>query len=135
MKRHIDWQVRLLALTESREEVPFEWGKYDCCLFAADVVKEMTGEDYAEPFRGKYTTEEGARALLDEKGGLVEYIDSVLPRKDVNFAQRGDVVLVTTDLGDTLGIFWSMGQVWLHAPEGVKLFPRMKNKITKAWGV
>ena len=95
MKRYIDWQVRLLALTESREEVPFEWGKYDCCLFAADVVREITGVDYAEPFRGKYTAEEGAKALLEEKGGLVEYIDSVLPRKDVNFVQRGDVVLVT----------------------------------------
>ena len=135
MKRYIDWQVRFLRFTELLKAVPFEWGKYDCCLFAGNAVLSMTGTDHAKDFRGKYNSEEGAQELLEEKGGLVAYLDSVLTPKEINFAQRGDVVMVTTDLGDTLGIFWSMGTVWLHAPEGVKLFPKMGNKITKVWGV
>lgn len=52
------------------EDAQFEWGRLDCCLFVADVLLELTGKDYAAPWRGSYTSEFGARRLLVKYGGL-----------------------------------------------------------------
>lgn len=50
------------------------WGKDDCCLWVADIVKDVCGIDLAEPFRGKYRTSNGAARTLEQYagGGLVK---------------------------------------------------------------
>jgi hypothetical protein len=45
------------------------WGKDDCALWCADILKEALGYDGAERFRGRYRTRIGARRVLG-KGGL-----------------------------------------------------------------
>lgn len=74
---------------------PFQWGESDCCLFAANVVEEITGIDYAKGFRG-YDSRNGAVKKLRELGfsSLEQAISSVLKPKNKNFAMRGDVVLI-----------------------------------------
>lgn len=134
-KRKIDWQEQLLVQTLIFENQPFEWGKADCCLFAADAVIAMTGVDHAKDFRGKYTTEIGAKRLLSKKGGLETFLDTRLKVIPVDYVQRGDVVLIRTDTGPTLGIYWSGRSAWMQGLDGVKLFMEIKARIIKAWRV
>ena len=58
--RKKDWSEKLVNYLLDNLDTPFEWGTFDCCLFAANAVREMTGKDFAAPFRDKYTTEKGA---------------------------------------------------------------------------
>jgi len=55
--RKKDWSEKLVSYLLDNLDAPFEWGTFDCCLFAANAVREMTGKDFAAPFRDKYTTE------------------------------------------------------------------------------
>lgn len=133
--RILNWQQAAVELINSRLATPFEWGKYDCCLFTADMIEVMTGEDIAKDFRGKYDNEVAAKRLLAEKGGLVAYMDSLYEQVELNYAQRGDAVLVDTDLGPAIGIFWLGGTVWLHSPDGLRGFTGINDRILNVWRV
>lgn len=126
--------IDLLEFVESRKDVPFEWGKQDCCLFAADAVVAMGGEDYAAPYRGKYSTEIGAKRLLSKsaKDGLNGLISDILEPIDKNMAQRGDVVLFDGGNGDTLGIYW-MGGIFCAGEQGAVLIDAAHDKIHMVW--
>ncbi len=82
---------------------PFEWGKHDCALFAANGILAMTGVDIAAPFRGRYSDEAGAFAAVREICGGSTVEDAAawcaaqhelaewrFPR----MAQRGDLVVL-----------------------------------------
>lgn len=49
---------------------PFVWGEWDCCTFPADWFRGLTGTDPMARWRGGYSSEEEARALIAEAGGL-----------------------------------------------------------------
>ena len=87
----------------------FAWGTNDCCMFPANAIKAFTGIDIAEDFRGKYTDQDSAFALIKTitggttvadaaaycatKHGLFEYEHPLM-------AKRGDLVVVAN--GDNL---------------------------------
>jgi hypothetical protein len=116
------WQEALHAFLEARGRQPFAWGSNDCALFAADAVLAITGEDLGAAFRGKYSTQEGAAAQMQEACGSADALDLAahlcaqagFPRlAHVNLAQRGDViVLANPGGGHSLGIVSLNG---LHA--------------------
>lgn len=102
--RRVDWQLRLAEFVEARASMPFEWGKNDCCLFAADAVQAMTGEDPAATLRG-YTSALAAHRLIDDAGGLGQLVSRFLgaPVSPL-MAGVGDVVLLENEGRDLLGI-------------------------------
>jgi len=118
-----NWPEILAAQIESMDGVPFEWGKTDCCMFAANVVEEMTGIDYAKEFRGKYKTMKGAIRALKRKG-LDEVMDGKFKRTD--FPKRGDVVLINKEITEqpipALGICIGM-QIALMGDDGLEFLP------------
>ena len=63
-----NWPRLMNEAIEAVRDKPFVWGKHDCCLFAADVVKAMTGEDPMTEFRGQYKDQESALRALKEIG-------------------------------------------------------------------
>jgi len=80
-----------------RIAAPFVWGQNDCILFAADAVMAMTGTDLAADYRGTYSDEAGAAALLESLGGIESLITNSLgiePHQNWRRAFRGDVVLI-----------------------------------------
>jgi hypothetical protein len=84
----------LPEILEKYRVEPFTWGQLDCCLFAANVIRDMTGHDYAEDLRGTYDTQFGAARVLHRYGGLEELVDHFLgPSQAPSLARRGDVVL------------------------------------------
>lgn len=102
--RLYDWQLRLEAFARERLAMPFQWGRNDCALFAADAVQAMTGERLLPNMRG-YSDVRGALRLIDGAGGLRSIAcyalgGFVLPA----YASVGDVVLVKFGKREALGI-------------------------------
>jgi len=100
-----DWSPRLFAFIESRRILPHAYGSNDCCLFCADAILEMTGEDLAAGIRGTYSDQAGAEAILEAHGGLEAFVISILGEpKGPLCARQGDVALIHTRHGDAVGI-------------------------------
>src|SRR5437016_3082153 len=104
MKRVKNWESKLEETLDWAQLRTFDWGRWDCCLFAADCVLAITGVDIAADFRGKYSSEQSAYELigLPESRTLSDFVAQQMPRYDApevmpNFAQRGDLVLVTNN--------------------------------------
>lgn len=82
---------------------PFEWGKNDCCLFAANAVEAITGHDPAKQYRG-YKTKLGAAKKL--KGQSIESVWTKEFGEPINpkLLQRGDVVLFQNEQEQSVGV-------------------------------
>ena len=103
--RRDNWPELLAKFIDARRSQPFAWGVNDCCIFAADWVNVCTGTDYAEKWRGRYSTAIGARRFLDDAGGVEALVDSLgLDRTQPQRAGRGDIVAQDAGRGITLGI-------------------------------
>lgn len=103
--RRDNWPDLLAKFIHERRSEPFAWAVNDCCIFAADWVNVCTGTDYAEKWRGRYSTAIGARRFLDDAGGVEALVDSLgLDRIQPQRAGRGDIVAQEAGRGITLGI-------------------------------
>ena len=104
--RHQDWSKRFNMLIQVSHNKLFVWGTHDCCLFAADVVNELTGIDHAQFLRGRYRTHLGAARIIKKLGGVKVIVENALGDEiQPLLAQRGDIVLIKTkEFGDTLAV-------------------------------
>jgi hypothetical protein len=108
MNRLPDWRSRLHAYIDKVRSIPYAPGTYDCGLFPAGAVQAMTGEDFAEPYRGKYKTiPEGIRILLkkgfkNHEALAAAHFTEIHP----SLAAMGDLVVYETDddLGYAMGV-------------------------------
>lgn len=82
--------IILREFLESMEGVPFRYGENDCGLFVAEFLKRLHGVDYAEDYRGQYTSQEEALELLDIEEELSKILDGPHP---VSHARTGDVAV------------------------------------------
>lgn len=116
MKRKEDWPEILAAFIHERRAMPFAWGSNDCCLFSADAILAMTGVDLMAGYRGKYSSALSAVRAFKAVGGLESGVVASCKsagfdeRANINFAQRGDLVLWGTPthgpaMGICLGVF------------------------------
>lgn len=117
--KHPDWHNRLIAVIRAAEKRPFLWGEHDCCLFAADCAEAMTGENFADGWRGTYDSETGAKKALLRGGGTLEkvlgkYLDEV----PVKMAQRGDIAVVENAGTRCAGVIYG-GAVWVPGEAGL----------------
>ncbi|MCB9990675.1 MAG: hypothetical protein H6867_04770 [Rhodospirillales bacterium] len=108
LKRLNNWPEAFAAALEAVQHEPFEWGKNDCCLFACNIVKAITGTDLASPFRG-YKDRAEAFEIIKGYGGIGKLAESVaeeygIPEINPLIARRGDVCLFNNGNGETLGI-------------------------------
>jgi hypothetical protein len=106
--RSPNWPEKLAAFVSARREHPFVWGAQDCCTFAADAVIAMTGRDPLADFRGRYSTEDEADAVIGPDG-----LEAMLAQHLAAFgateipplqAQRGDLALVRVANHTLLGV-------------------------------
>jgi hypothetical protein len=138
------WQQELHAFLEARGRRPFAWGSNDCALFAADAVLAITGTDLGAAFRGKYGTQEGAAAQMQQVCGSSDALDLAahlcaqagFPKwPHANVAQRGDViVLANADGSHSLGIVGLNGVHALFVTEAGLRRMRARDCIA-AWHV
>lgn len=133
MKKQHNWQTKLATYITQNQERPFEWGDFDCCLFAADCVQAMTGEDPAADFRGRYKTKLGAAKALKRigAGDLESTLDKILGEPIKEHAQKGDICLVETEEGPAAGVIYSR-VIWVPGPAALQA---LKQQPIKVWRI
>ena len=131
--RRDNWPNLLAQFIEQRREQPFAWAVNDCCIFAADWVETCTGVDYAQTWRGRYSSGLGAVRFLDEAGGVEALVDALgLQRVTPQQAGRGDIVAQEAGRGITLGI--CLGVTTAFATKNGLAFGSIAN-AEKSWKV
>jgi hypothetical protein len=131
--RRENWPDLLAKFIDERRSQPFARGVNDCCIFAADWVQLCTGKDYAETWRGRYSTDIGARRFLDDSGGVEALVDSLgLDRIQPQRAGRGDIVAQDAGLEMTLGI--CLGVTTAFVAKNGLIFGSIEN-VKSAWKI
>lgn len=135
--RKADWPVLLAAFLKENKDRPFRWGSWDCCLFACNAIREITGVDVAAKYRGKYQTMLGAMRLI---GCTVSNVAVEVAAKygfehcpDPKLARPGDVVLAELNGTNMLGVV-SMARTAIFATTtGLAMYPLSVAK--EAWKI
>jgi uncharacterized protein DUF6950 len=108
----------------------FAWGRHDCMLFAADWALALTGRDPAAPWRGTYSDEAGARAIIQASGGPIKMVQDALDgcgwSRVLTIPNReGDIVLCLPPHHSEpmAGIITASGRVALQMHGGLVVWP------------
>ena len=119
MQRLPNWQDRLSAAFARAHAAKFEWGEFDCCLWAADAVLALTGVDPAAGLRGQYSGPLEAYRVVRSMGGLAGIGSLGGPPIAPLAAMPGDIGLVRVDkpmLAVCAGAVWMVAATkGLHA--------------------
>lgn len=136
------WEKKIDEYLQKCSKRRFKWGSMDCLIFASNACKIVCGvdpmakkrESDPETIRGLYKTAEEAYILIKEYRRTVPAImDAHFDRININFAQRGDVVLGKLDYGSTFGIIWGGQAVFKSHDLGLVRVPL--NDKMKCWKV
>ena len=132
MKRLHDWPTQVAQFLLSKRNEPFQWGENDCCLFAADAIIAMGGEDVAEDVRGRYKTAIGARRIMKNLGAnsVVELLVQRLGQPD-GMLVRGAIVAVESDDQQVAGVFYQ--KPWVLTERGLQGMPI--ESVIKSWSL
>lgn len=91
------WLKAFYLAIEKARSAHFVWGEHDCVLWGAAMADVVWGTDYFTQAKEKfpYTTETGAKEILDANGGITGLVETFIA-PHVNAAQltTGDLVLV-----------------------------------------
>lgn len=138
LKKIEGWEIALSSTLAACANKPFEWGKHDCCMFAADCIKAMTGKDPAKAVRKKYKTEPEAEKIMLDAGGfealLTKYI-GFEPHSNWRQAARGDIVLCRVAGRAACGVVDDSGQRLAVISTNNKLARVPLNCAEKIWGI
>ena len=131
----LDSDERIAALTAYIEEAktaPFEWGKSDCCAWAAKWFEIATGETLNLT---PYSSKEEALAL--KKDGLLALWTDVLgdPRQEWEAPEFGDVGIVDTARYGHMGVIFLNDGVAVWRLENGQPFPFRPRNFVAFWSV
>ena len=139
IKRRKGWPEILNAELIRLHKVPFEFGKHDCCVFSANMVKALTDPEWdpMEGLRGYRSVAGSVRMLKDNNAkNIDELISRIMeehniPEVPVALAKRGDVVLGEDEKGEpSAGICCGMLSVY---PGENNLIYKYTVNARKAW--
>ena len=142
MPRRPDWQSAFDGFLIANQARPFVWGQWDCCLFVADAILSITGEDLAAELRAKYSSLREARWVLRARYGSASIERSVaklfcvagLPEVSPRFAHRGDPVIARCDSDFQIGVVGLNGSVVINSErQGLIDVPR--TLAVRAWHI
>jgi len=134
MGRLVDWPTRLNDHIEEWRHKKFEWGKSDCGHFCLYAEKAICGASRFDDWIGQYSSQNGFARFLVKMGlgDLATSVGARLREIKVLEAQRGDVALIDTPLGDALSLVVG-DKVAAMGKDGLIFLPLMSAK--KAWKV
>jgi hypothetical protein len=112
----------------------FEWGVQDCALFAADVIDAQLGTEYANDYRGHYSSELGAAKRLLKFGfkNVEQIADYLMKEANIEETKKGDIAMADLGAGDALGVVIGKNAVFLTLDGMVSV---VKTKCSKFWRV
>lgn len=134
LNRINEWPEALSATVDAYRSRPHEWGRSDCCQFAAECILAMTGTDLREQFQ-PYADEDEAQSIIEDCGGVAGLVSLVLgDPKHVSRAQVGDVVAYASPEGESVGICLGVNTVSMNAAAGKLVYwPTLRG--IAAWSV
>jgi len=109
VKKLPDWQMRFRAYLKENRGRDFEWGEWDCCIFANGCLKVISGKDVI-PATLKWHDELSAMKAIRDYG---ETLDKALDKAAVaagmysvakQYVTTGDLVVVLNDNKPVAGI-------------------------------
>lgn len=129
---------KLQAFFREQSGRPFAWGSADCAFYLADWV--MEAKEIADPaaaWRGTYSDQAGAAAILEAQGGFVALVTSLAENAACPVTadpDDGDIAIIDLSTGLTGAIMtsgsWAFrtakGLAWTRVPAG---------RVVKAWRV
>lgn len=113
-------------LREERRH-PFAWGRRndDCMLLLCGWAELVKGRDFGIGWRWLYSDEDGARALISERGGLPAVLDTAFGPRASTAPLRGDIGLFETGAGE-IGMICTGGLWAARAKAGGIAMARFK---------
>ena len=126
------WRTRFDALVRERMNTPFAWGRHDCCLWAADAVRVVSGVDPAPDVRETYQTAVQAAQTLRRMGGLAAVAARAGAPIAPLYAGTADIGLVSVEGRESLAV--CAGPVWL-VPGNTGLAAVALAAASQAWRV
>ena len=121
--KHADWHDRLWEVVRKHEGIPFSWTERNCCHFAFAAADAMTGDSRAGVVEEFSETKRKALRHLVEVGGLQAFISRHFGEPVPGRAQRGDIVLVDTPVGEVAGL-WVGNAALVTGEAGLVPYPR-----------
>jgi len=143
LRRDDDWPYFLERYLIENEKQNFQYGHFDCCLFAAGAIEAMTGVDLAEAFRGHYANHKQAMVIVRKACGRMSFVSLAaklfekahMPEVAPQFAQRGDVVLIRQPRNHSLLGIVALDGIHAMIPIGVGLSKVPIVNVERAWRV
>lgn len=143
-----NWEMNINMFFADRVLENFSWGGQDCCMFVVDAIREMTGMDVGEWFRGKYSDRKTAFDMMEEYSGgsIVETWDKFAEKYnfkeiDPSALQVGDIATMKVRANDpvayrrsngvTVGVCLKNQNILSPGLEGLVL--SQNPEIVKAW--
>ena len=112
------------------------YGLSDCLLKVAGYGQSLCGVDIGAPWRGTYSTEEEALAIVRSAGGAVPLLGGALMAsghfRPVDHVAFGDAVVVDLGIAEVGGIVLD-GHVAMGLARGVEQLPLRFIKVVGAW--
>lgn len=121
--RRNDWAAKMYETIAAHNDLEFEWGVNDCCLFSARVIDAMCGTDHEKTLKTKYTDEPSALAYIASEGGLDKAVSSFLGPALEGRPSRGDAVLVNVNKRELIGICVGK-EIAIKSTHGIDYAPR-----------
>lgn len=131
MTRKPTWLPDLFSYVESVWHTPFEWGTFDCFIFAGGAVKAMTGNAYVDQIVGKYSDQESATALSKAHGfasPMAFIAKEFTPHPSILDARRGDLMIIRGEASDLLLGICQGERIYVAGPDGMATVPLLAAK-------
>lgn len=123
MRLH-DWQLRYAKECNKWRDAPFKWGEHDCCLWAANIVLALTGQDFANDLRFSYDSALGAAKVLERLGGVEAIATAALGEPvPVLMAGVGDIVCIDQEGRRSLAVCNGTNVLAVAAAGGLAVLP------------
>jgi len=137
MTRKPNWPELLPPFLAEKKDMPFDWQYNNCCFFASDWLRILTGIDPATDLRAEITDLASAKKALLARGGVEQICEDRCAANDwpevaPNFAQRGDIATVDTPHGPAIGVVFGRN-VAFAGKLGVEFIPISQTR--RAWRI
>ena len=133
-----NWKDNFVNYIHANTATVFSFGEHDCCLTACNLLREITGIDPGDSFRGEYEGPVEMFAILKKNGGVEKIADKICAEhnwKEIPplFASKGDLVMI--DAGrHALGVIDLNGkEIMCAGPIGFTRMPLSEG--LKAWRI
>lgn len=132
----MDREAVLAATLAEWRRGTFVPGQTDCLLSCADYARTLTGIDVGAHWRGSYTTEAQAMAIVASYGSAAILLGGALRLagfEPVDKPEAGDVVVIRIGQGEFGGLCVGSQRVALRLPKGVLETRVRDGAIVGAW--